>query len=223
MLPATVPYFTRTVLRWLPARGGTTGRVAGAGTRGGWAVSDLAHEGTAYPILEFDPTPEAIIEPSKIIKARDVPQHAVACFFHDVITQLSQEHTVKVVMHLKSEIGRHPVYELDLQGQRLAVFHPGVGAPLAAAFLEEMIAIGCRKFTVCGGAGVLRSEIAVGHVLVPTVAVRDEGTSYHYLPPGREVAAGDEAGPALSGTPAAPKVQDLRCKTRATQANYPQT
>ena len=107
-------------------------------------MSDLAHEGAAYPILEFDPTPEAIIEPSKVIKARDVPQHAVACFFQDVITQLSQEHTVKVVMHLKSEIGRHPVYELDLQGRRLAVFHPGVGAPLAAAFLEEMIAIGPR-------------------------------------------------------------------------------
>src|SRR5260370_38730361 len=97
-------------------------------------------------------------------------------------------------MHVKSEIGRHPGYELDLQGRRLAVFHPGVGAPLAAAFLEEMIAIGSRKFTVCGGAGVLRSEIAVGHVLGPPVAGRDEGTSYHYRPPGREVAAGGGRG-----------------------------
>src|SRR5260221_911911 len=204
-LPCGVPYFTRIVLRWLPGRGGTIGRVAGAGTRGGWAVSDRTHEGAMYPILEFDPTPEAIIEPSKIMKPRDVPEHAVACFFQDVITQLSQEHTVTVVKHLRSEIGRHPVYELDLQGRRLAVFHPGVGAPLAAGFLEEMIAIGSRKFIVCGGSGVLRSEIAVGHVLVPTVAVRDEGTSYHYLPPGREGAAGGEGGGGPRGTLGCPQ------------------
>src|SRR5258707_15520027 len=175
-----------------------------------------------YPILEFDPTREAIIEPSKIMKPRDVPQHAVACFFQDIITQLSQEPPVKVVLHLKSEIGRHPVYELDLQGRRLAVFHPGVGAPLAAAFLEEMIAIGCRKFTVCGGAGVLRSEIAVGHVLVPSVAVRDEGTSYHYLPPGREGGAGDEAGTAPRRTPASHNREDTPCKTPTTPAPYPE-
>src|SRR5260221_1537941 len=173
-----------------------------------------------YPILEFDPTREGIIGPSKIMKPRDVPEHAVACFFQDVIAQLSQEHTVKVVKHLRSEIGRHPVYELDLQGRRLAVFHPGVGAPLAAAFLEEMIAIGSRKFIVCGGAGVLRSEIAVGHVLVPTVAVRDEGTSYHYLPPGREVAAGDEAGAAIERPLGCPNSANLRRQTRTTYARY---
>lgn len=186
-------------------------------------MSDRTLEGAIYPILEFDPTPEAIIEPSKIMKPRDVPEHAVACFFQDVITQLSQEHTVKVVKHLRSEIGRHPVYELDLQGRRLAVFHPGVGAPLAAGFLEEMIAIGSRKFIVCGGAGVLRSEIAVGHVLVPTVAVRDEGTSYHYLPPGREVAAGDEAVAAIERTLVAHNVEYLRCKTWTTDAIYRET
>jgi len=34
--------------------------------------------------------------------------------------------------------------------------------------------------------------LIVGHIVVPTHAVRDEGTSYHYLPPGREVAASPE-------------------------------
>jgi uridine phosphorylase len=36
---------------------------------------------------------------------------------------------------------------------------------------------------------VLDKEIAVGHLVVATGAVRDEGVSYHYLPPGREVQA----------------------------------
>ncbi len=81
-----------------------------------------------------------------------------------------------------SEIGRNPIYEIDHDGRRLVVMHPGVGAPLAAGFLEELIARGCRTFVACGGAGVLVPDVALGHVIVPTSAVRDEGTSYHYLP-----------------------------------------
>ena len=99
---------------------------------------------------------------------------------------------------LISEIGHNPVYELELDGSRLALVHPGVGAPLAAAFLEELIARGCRAFVACGGAGVLVPDVALGHVIVPTSAVRDEGTSYHYLaaePDRRAVARGGRRDP----------------------------
>jgi uridine phosphorylase len=81
-------------------------------------------------------------------------------------------------------MGEHPVYELDWHGRPLMLAHPGIGGPLAGATLEELIAMGCRKFVACGGAGALRPELVVGHVVVPRTAVRDEGTSYHYLPPG---------------------------------------
>ncbi len=59
---------------------------------------------------------------------------------------------------MRSEIGTHPLYEIEHDGRKLALFHPGVGAPLAAALLEEVIARGCRKFIACGGAGVLDGE-----------------------------------------------------------------
>ena len=176
-----------------------------------------------YPILEFDATLEAVIEPKRVIQARDVPEHAVACFFQDVLSRLEQEHGAKVIKHLRSEIGRHPVYELDVSGRRLAVFHPGVGAPLAAAFLEEMIALGCRRFIACGGAGVLRSDIALGHVIVPATAVRDEGTSYHYLPPGREAAASPEALAAIEATLRAHHLEYVPAKTWTTDAIYRET
>jgi len=52
---------------------------------------------------------------------------------------------------------------------------------------EEVIALGARKFIACGGAGVLDKEVAVGHIIIPNCAIRDEGTSYHYLEPSREV------------------------------------
>lgn len=176
-----------------------------------------------YPILEFDDAPEAILEPTRLIKAMNIPEHAVACFFQDVITKLLQKHKATVIHQLRSEIGTHPIYELDVDGKRLAVFHPGVGAPLAAGFLEEVIALGGKKFIACGGAGVLAPAIAVGHIIVPSSAIRDEGTSYHYLPPGREVSASPEGLAALQQVLEANHCEYLVAKTWTTDAIYRET
>ena len=145
----------------------------------------------SFPILEFDETPEAFIEPSKIIRARDLPEHCVICFFKEVIDKVVKEHHPKVAVKNHWEDGPHDIYEIPYQSRRLAFFHPGVGAPIAAGLLEEAIAFGCRKFIACGGCGVLEKEMAVGHLIVVSGAVRDEGVSYHYLPAGREVTANE--------------------------------
>jgi uridine phosphorylase len=176
-----------------------------------------------YPILEFDPASEAILEPNRLIHPIDIPEHAVVCFFQDVITKLSQQHKARVIKHLKSEIGTHPVFELNLDAKRLAVFHPGVGAPLAAGLLEEVIALGCRKFIACGGAGVLDGTLAIGHIIVPAAAIRDEGTSYHYLPPGREVSAHPEGVAAIEQVLQAHHCEYIVSKTWTTDAIYRET
>jgi uridine phosphorylase len=116
-----------------------------------------------------------------------VPEHCVPCFFQDVISTLVEDGRAREIACMRSEMGRHPLYEIDMEGRRLALYQPGVTAPFAAAMLDEVIAYGCRKFVACGGAGVLNREIAVGHIVVPTSAVRDEGVSYHYIPPSREI------------------------------------
>ena len=97
------------------------------------------------PILEFD-SAEAVIEPSVLIKPRNVPAHVVLCYFQDVIERVVQEHDGRLVTNLRSEIGDNPIHEIAYENRRLAVVHPGVGAPLAAAFVEELIALGCRAF-----------------------------------------------------------------------------
>jgi uridine phosphorylase len=176
-----------------------------------------------YPILEFDPTPEAIIEPRRVIRAKDVPEHAVVCFFQDVIAQLCADGRARMIARHRSEIGIHPLYEIDVNGRRLAVFHPGVGAPLAAAMLEEVIARGCKKFIACGGAGVLDKSVAAGHLVVPSAAIRDEGTSYHYLPPGREVSASPEGVAAIEAVLQAHQIPYIVAKTWTTDGIYRET
>jgi len=176
-----------------------------------------------FPILEYDPASEAVIEPSRVISPQDVPHHCIVCFFQDVISALVERGQLRQIAAQRSEMGLHPVYELAFQGHRMAVFHPGVGAPLAAGLLEEVIALGCRKFIACGGAGVLDREIAVGHVVVPTSAVRDEGTSYHYLPPAREVAPDPLAVAAIERVLKAHGVPYVLGKTWTTDAFYRET
>jgi uridine phosphorylase len=152
-----------------------------------------------FPILEYDASRRAIIEPEMDSRhpLQTVPERCVISFFREVLLDLEQRGLLKVVHTLRWEVGPNPIYEMEWDGQRLLVLHPGVGAPLAAGYLEEMIAMGASKFIACGGAGVLDREIALGHAVILTSAVRDEGTSYHYLPPGREVASDPAATEAL--------------------------
>ncbi len=151
-----------------------------------------------YPILEFDPASKAVLEPAELVDKEDVPERCVICFFQDVITGLLEAGKIREVAESRSEMGRHPLYVL--KDQPVALFHPGVGAPLAVGLLEENIARGCNKFIVCGGCGVLDKEIAVGHLILPDHAVRDEGTSYHYLAPEQEARPHPDALAAIQKT-----------------------
>lgn len=155
-------------------------------------MPDSAEAGrAAFPILEFDPDFAAFIEPSQVVARIDgLPPRAVICFFQEVIEEVCGQGRASIVTRLKWEHGMHPLYDLDVgDGNHVAVFHPGVGAPLAAGLLEEVIAHGCRAFVACGSAGAIIPGLAMGHVIVPTAAIRDEGTSYHYAAPTREIAA----------------------------------
>lgn len=176
-----------------------------------------------YPILEYDPARKSVLEPSTIIKPRDVPEHCVICFFRDVLDTVVAGHNARLLAESRWEDGSHPIFEIMHKDKRLAFFHPGVGSPMAAGLLEEVIALGCRKFIACGGCGVLEKEIGVGGLIVVTAAVRDEGVSYHYLPPGREVLADESGVKALVETLRNRSIPYRLGKTWTTDAPYRET
>jgi len=176
-----------------------------------------------FPIIEHDPNPRAIIEPADNLPRLDVAEHCVFCFFTEVIARLAAAPGTRLVRDMVSAMGSHPLYEVDWAGRRLAVFHPGIGGPLAGALMDEVIAVGCRKFIACGSAGALSSGLVHGHVLVPSAAVRDEGTSYHYLPPAREVEPAPEAVSAIEAVLRERGVEHTLGKTWTTDAFYRET
>ncbi|MFO7926552.1 MAG: nucleoside phosphorylase [Halobacteriota archaeon] len=59
----------------------------------------------------------------------------------------------------------------------------GVGAPVAAIATEKAIGSGAECVVMLGGSAALQPDVPADAALLPTRAVRDEGASYHYLPP----------------------------------------
>jgi len=139
---------------------------------------------SGLPLLEFDPDEEAVLHPQAEV---DAPVAAVGCFFSELVDGLPDR---RELMVLSSLTPPHVLWQMEWQRHPLAVFFPGYGAPLAAASLESVIAAGCRNIVFCGGAGAVVPELALGHVVIPSAALRDEGTSFHYASPSREIEAG---------------------------------
>ena len=61
----------------------------------------------------------------------------------------------------------------------------GIGAPAMATVVEELLALGARQIVGIGTAGSLQPALLPGSLVVCTKALRDEGTSHHYLRPSR--------------------------------------
>jgi hypothetical protein len=55
------------------------------------------------PILEYDPDREAMIEPRKIIKHRDLPERCLLCFFGDVIQSAAERMEMETLQAFNSE------------------------------------------------------------------------------------------------------------------------
>jgi uridine phosphorylase len=174
-------------------------------------------------LFEYDSDPVAVVDPSVTLGGRQgsIPERAVLCFYAEIVAALPPE--AEQVGELRAAHGSHPIWRIRRHGHEVAVFHPGVGAPLAAGFLEEAIALGARKVVACGGCGVLSPDVSAGEIIVPTEAVRDEGTSFHYMRASRTVEADPEGVAAARLLLAERSISHATGKVWTTDAIYRET
>ena len=111
-------------------------------------------------MIVYDKNKKAILNPEDMNKnAKKISEHCILCFFNDVLEKLEKNKEIKKVGELNSTLGKHPIYEFKYNEKIINAFNPGLGGPMSAGFLEELIALGCKNFIACGGAGVLDSKI----------------------------------------------------------------
>jgi uridine phosphorylase len=84
-------------------------------------------------------------------------------------------------------------------GRKMVVYESSVGAPAAAMIMETLVASGIKRVVLVGVAGSISSECRIGDVVVPTWGVREEGTSYHYVPGKVKVKASESLATAIGG------------------------
>lgn len=74
-------------------------------------------------------------------------------------------------------------YTGEIDGERVSVVSTGIGCPSAAIAVEELLKVGADTFIRVGTSGAIQTDTPSGQLAVVTAAIRDEGTTNHYLPP----------------------------------------
>jgi len=82
---------------------------------------------------------------------------------------------------LVSQNREYTVYTGFLHGEKVSVCSTGIGGPSAAIAIEELIRCGAKTFIRVGTSGGMNLNVVGGDVVIPSAAIRGDGTSYEYL------------------------------------------
>ena len=134
-----------------------------------------------YPILEYDYSPQAVLEPDHQNLGIELPACAAFPFLGDVVDEYAQRHGYPILGRFETVTKSYAVYRVS---DNLCLCQAPVGAPVAVGLMDWMIAYGVRRIVATGSCGAL-VDLPENTFVVPRRALRDEGTSYHYMPPAR--------------------------------------
>lgn len=132
-------------------------------------------------INTFDNTSEEILKPThRTMKTDGFPETVMVLFNQKMVDIILASNDFEIIgnMHAGIDI---PIYKIIYKQKKIAFYLTWLGAPATVSLLEEIIAKGGKSILLFGSCGSLNKEITAGHVIVPTWAYRDEGTSYHYM------------------------------------------
>ncbi|MGC9198345.1 MAG: nucleoside phosphorylase [Acidobacteriaceae bacterium] len=80
------------------------------------------------------------------------------------------------------------MFAINLEGATCGIIPRTIGGPYAVLVAEQLAAAGAELIVGLTSAGRISPELPLPCLVVVTSAIRDEGTSLHYLPAGKEVA-----------------------------------
>lgn len=137
---------------------------------------------------EFDETVNSTFDPHEVENVVEgFPKVGVTCFSKKLFDQLVDKFNgIEIALNSNGN-GKLPIYKINYEGHELALFMSIVGAPACIVQYEELFAMGLEKMVVFGTCGALDRSIDDLAIIIPNSAVRDEGTSYHYMKSSREV------------------------------------
>ena len=202
------------------------------------------------PILEYDSDKSAVLMPNHDNISVQLPSKAVFAFLGDEIDQYALSRKATIVANFESATKKYPIYVLEEkvkkkvgdkldenadekldessdekveeETQKICLVQAPVGAPAAVQILDWLISYGVSEVVSAGSCGSL-VDYAENVFLVPYKALRDEGTSYHYLPPSRYVDVSERSRRAILQTLQAHNLPHHEVKTWTTDGFFRET
>ena len=132
---------------------------------------------------EFDFDRSAVIEPTYLHHpVENFPETVVSIFSHYLFNRIVDFLGGEKIAETHDVDGVWPVYAVTYTGKRFGMYKARLGAPACVGCFEDIIPMGTKRIILLGNCGVLDKSIEDCGVIIPTRAIRDEGTSYHYVP-----------------------------------------
>ncbi|TET60591.1 MAG: purine phosphorylase [Promethearchaeota archaeon] len=108
------------------------------------------------------------------------PRGVIICYSTSLFNYIIEKHSVTKIDYI---FGDH-FYILEEDNKQIGICGGfGIGAPMVAILIEELNAFGIKLFLSIGTAGSLQKKLKLGSIVICDKAIRDEGTSHHYLKP----------------------------------------
>jgi len=131
------------------------------------------------PFMQIETTSRGIIHPVKGKRDPDLGPVALMVMLSQELKRLVRESRA-----LEIPFSETPLYSLYLtdggRGAPIALTGPFIGAPHAVMGLEKLIALGAKRIWVLGWCGSLQPHLKIGDLVIPDLAISEEGTSPHY-------------------------------------------
>lgn len=173
---------------------------------------------------DFDGLSAPVLNPDNIASpVAGFPDTVIGVFSRSIAEQIARQAGAEIVCTVDGIIGKRPVWRFGYKGRDIGLVPMSLGGPAAVVEMEDMAVMGAARFVMFGCCGVLRQDIAENHIIVPSAAVRDEGTSYHYLPAADEIAVDPASLAAVTGALDELRIPYVTGKTWTTDALYRET
>ncbi|MEX2304483.1 MAG: nucleoside phosphorylase [Bryobacterales bacterium] len=123
---------------------------------------------------------------TRYVPAGAVPPVCILEFDGDLTDWLVQEGIAK--LFASWACFHTSMFAMEIEGIECGIIARTIGGPYAVLIAEQLQSAGAKIIIGLTSAGRLASSLPLPCLVVATSAIRDEGTSYHYLPPARDVA-----------------------------------
>lgn len=173
------------------------------------------------PILEFDTETTAVLMPGENWDYK-FTEKVVMLFMEPEIDEYVANNKCEIIGKFECVTKVFLVYKTIYKGTEITFCQAPLGGAGAVQIMEQLIKGGGKKIIAAGCCGSL-IEDNEGDFFIPIKALRGEGTSYHYLPPSREVDIDKEAIDAIEKVLIKNRKPYRKCKTWTTDGFYRET